>query len=83
MKILAERLLAIRKERKLTRKEVAGNLNIVERTYQRYEQGEREPTASILAELADFYGVSADYLLGRTDGKRCVRGASQICLGKD
>ncbi len=67
MDILSERLLALRKERKMTRKEVAGNLNIVERTYQRYEQGEREPTASVLAELADFYGVSVDYLVGRTD----------------
>jgi len=67
MHVLSERLLALRKGKKLTRKEVAGNLNIVERTYQRYEQGEREPTASVLAELADFYGVSVDYLLGRTD----------------
>ncbi len=67
MDILSERLLALRKERKMTRKEVAGNLNIVERTYQRYEQGEREPTASVLAELADFYGVTLDYLVGRTD----------------
>ncbi len=67
MNILSERLLDLRKERKLTRKEVAGNLNIVERTYQRYEQGEREPTASVLAELADFYSVSVDYLLGRAD----------------
>ncbi len=69
MEILSTRLLALRKERKLTRKEVAENLHIVERTYQRYEQGEREPTASALAELADFYQVSTDYLLGRTDEK--------------
>ncbi len=67
MEILSARLRALRKERKLTRKEVAEHLHIVERTYQRYEQGEREPTASVLAELADFYQVSADYLVGRTD----------------
>ena len=40
---------------------------VAERTYQRYEEAEREPGASVLAALADFYGVSADYLLGRTD----------------
>ena len=67
MKILAERLLELRHERNLTRKAVTAELNIAERTYQRYEEAEREPVASVLAELADFYGVSADYLLGRSD----------------
>ena len=66
---LAERLLQLRQERKLSRKAVAEQLHIVERTYQRYENGEREPTASVLAELADFYHVSADYLLGRTGNR--------------
>ena len=67
MEILAERLLQLRDERKLSRKAVAEQLHIVERTYQRYANGEREPTASTLAELADFYGVTTDYLVGRTD----------------
>lgn len=34
-------------------------------TYQNYESGKRVPTAEILVKLADFYGVSTDYLLGR------------------
>lgn len=34
-------------------------------TYQNYESGKRIPTAEILIKLADFYGVSTDYLLGR------------------
>jgi len=67
MEILAKRLLELRKERGLTRKEVTAELQIAERTYQRYEDAEREPVASVLVELADFYGVSADYLLGRSD----------------
>ena len=46
---------------------MAEAIQIAERTYQRYEEAEREPGASVLAALADFYGVSADYLLGRTD----------------
>ena len=67
MEILAERLVLLRKEKKWSRKQVAEQLQIVERTYQRYENAEREPTASVLRELADLYHVTADYLLGRTD----------------
>ena len=67
MELLAKRLFLLRQERKLTRKAVAEELHIVERTYQRYENAEREPTASVLVELADFYGVTIDYLVGRTD----------------
>ena len=65
MEILAKRLLELRKQKKLTRKAVADGIEIAERSYQRYENAEREPTASVLCKLADFYGVSADYLLGR------------------
>lgn len=38
-------------------------------TYQNYESGKRIPTADILVKLADFYGVSTDYLLGRDTGE--------------
>lgn len=69
MEILAERLLALRNEKKFTRQVVADAIGISARSYQRYENAEREPTASILAALADFYGVSIDYLVGRTDKK--------------
>ena len=67
MEILSERLTALRGARRLSRKEVSQQLHLAERTYQRYEAGEREPTASVLAELARFYQVTADYLLGLTD----------------
>ena len=39
--------------------------NISFSTYQNYEAGKRLPTAEILMQIADFYGVSTDYLLGR------------------
>ena len=68
MDILAERLRKRRKERKLSRRAVAQATGMAERTYQRYEKAEREPDATSLRLLADFYGVSADYLLGRTEG---------------
>ena len=57
----------MRKERKQSRKEVSDALGIAERSYQRYENAEREPTASVLVKMADYYGVTTDYLLGRTD----------------
>ena len=67
MDILAERLLLLRKERNLRQADVAMRLGIGVYTYQRYEYGQREPTAPLLRTIADFYGVSADYLLGRSD----------------
>ncbi len=35
--------------------------------HNRYEYGKREPTASVLIRMADLYGVTIDYLVGRTD----------------
>lgn len=67
MEILAKRLLALRSERNLSRRVVAASTGMTERTYQRYENAERDPSAPTLLALADYYGVSADYLLGRTD----------------
>ena len=63
---LAARLLALRKAKKLTQEEVAEETGIGYRSYRRYEMGEREPGVVVLAALADYYHVSADYLLGRT-----------------
>lgn len=64
---LAERLKSLRVERNLKQEEVAKELKIAVRSYCRYEYGEREPNASVLWRMADFYGVSIDYLVGRTD----------------
>lgn len=67
MKILAERMLMLRKERGLKQEEAAIQSGIHYRSYRRYEQGEREPIASVIVALAQFYGVSTDYLLGLSD----------------
>ncbi len=68
MEILSNRLLNLRKEKKLTRPDVANAIGISLKSYQRYETGEREPNASVLAALADLFGVSIDYLLGQSEG---------------
>ena len=69
MSIFSERILALRDERKLSQAALAKEVGITSRTYQRYEAGERGPLMSTLVRMADFYGVSMDYLAGRTDTK--------------
>ena len=67
---LGERMKELRKERKVRQEDIAVELDIALMTYYRYEQGKREPTASVLCRMADYYGVSVDYLLGRSDNRQ-------------
>ena len=66
---LSERLHSLRKERMLTQTDAAKAAGISMKSYCRYESGEREPTASVLVRIADFYNVTTDYLLGSSDEK--------------
>lgn len=66
--MLNQRLKELRNEKNFTLKFVAEQLNVTIRTICRYEDGSREPSISMLKTLCDFYDVSADYLIGRTDG---------------
>ncbi|MDE3837895.1 XRE family transcriptional regulator [Bacillus methanolicus] len=65
--MLAERLVKLRKENNYTQQRVADFLGITRPAYTAYERGTRQPDYDILTKLADFYDVSVDYLLGRTD----------------
>lgn len=67
--ILSARLKECRKEKGLTQNQVAIYCDITEKAYQNYELMTREPKLEILIRIADFYGVSVDYLAGRTDIK--------------
>lgn len=73
--LLCERLAELKSSKQLMQKEIAQGAGVPLRTYQRYENGEREPSASTLSALADFFGVSTDYLLGRTDTPQVAKGA--------
>ncbi len=53
----------------MKQEEVAKGLEIAVRSYCRYEYGEREPNASVLWRMADFYGVTIDYLVGRSEDR--------------
>lgn len=56
-----------REELALTQRELAEKLGMNAVTYLHYEKGQREPPLSVLADMAKFFGVSVDYLLGLTD----------------
>ncbi len=70
--MLAQRLLYLRQQKKKTQAEMANLLGITRQAYGYYEKGEREPDTESLNKLADFFDVSVDYLLGRTDKPRSL-----------
>ena len=61
------RLRDLREDQDETQQEIADVLNMHRSVYRRYESGERETPAWVVVKLADYYQVSTDYLLGRTD----------------
>ena len=66
-RVLAQRLKQCRKEKDFTQQEVAIYCDITEKAYQNYELMMRIPKLEILIRIANLYGVSLDYLVGRTD----------------
>jgi transcriptional regulator with XRE-family HTH domain len=64
---LESRLRKIRKERKLPGTEVAKRLNITSQYYYEIERGKKRMSAAMAARLAEMFGVTTDYLLGRSD----------------
>ena len=62
-----KRLRDMREDKDLKQRELAEILNVSQTTYSRYESGELDITSAALIKLADFYNVSVDYILGRTD----------------
>lgn len=61
------RLTNIRRSKGFTQKQVADGIGISEVGLQNYENGRRKPAFDVLISLADFYDVSLDYLVGRSD----------------
>lgn len=64
-----ERIRTLREDADLTQKEVGNAVNVPQRTYAYYESGQRMIPPHVLCALADFYDVSVDYLLDRTNNK--------------
>lgn len=76
--MLQDNLKKLREEHGLTKRELCEKTGISERAYLTYEFGEREPKISVVQKLADFYGVTIDYLLGRPDATPPIDPISQI-----
>lgn len=60
-------LREVREDRCVRQKDIAQYLNVSQNTYSQYETGVISLTAEVLIKIADFYQVSIDYLLDRTD----------------
>ncbi|MPN17364.1 hypothetical protein SDC9_164717 [bioreactor metagenome] len=64
-----QKLRDLREDHDLSQKDIAELLSVSQATYSRYESGILDIPSISLIKLADFYKVSVDYLLGRTDTK--------------
>lgn len=64
------RIRALREDRDLTQREMGEFLSCSQRVYSNYERGDVDIPTSVLIRLADFYSVSVDYLLGRTNNPK-------------
>ena len=64
------RLEQLRKQQGLSQASVADFLKITQQAYSNYEKGKREPDYDMLVKISDFYGVSTDWLLNKTDDPR-------------
>lgn len=63
--IFAFRLRKLRERRQVSRRVLADLCGVSKSAMARYERGEREPGVRVVCELADYFGVTVDYLLGR------------------
>ena len=64
------RLKEIRKAKGISQLKLATDLNTNQNTISRYETGEREPGIAELIRIADYFNISVDYLIERTDNPR-------------
>jgi len=70
---IKNRLRELRESKKYTQLKVALDLNLNQNSISRYESGSREAGYDLLIRFADYYGVSIDYLLYRTDNPKINR----------
>lgn len=78
--MISNRLKELRQEKDLLQKDIANYLNISTSAYGFYEQGKRTPDTEIIKKLSEFFNVSLDYLLGKTDIRES---ADDILNGKE
>lgn len=67
------RIKELRKKKGISQQRLATDLNTTQNTISRYETGEREPGIVELIKMADYFNVSVDYLIGRTDDPKLYK----------
>lgn len=67
------RLKEVRKKKNISQLKLAMDLDMNQNSISRYETGEREADYATLIRFADYFNVSVDYLLGRTDNPETNR----------
>jgi len=80
MATFGERLKQVRNEKHITLDQLADKLGTTKATLSRYENNLREPKAEFAEKCANFFNVSADYLLGRTDSRGIQESSSILKL---
>lgn len=70
MVVFKDHLRTIRKSKNATQKDVAIAVGVTERNYQDWEYGNTKPGFDALIALADYFNVSLDYLVGRSDDQK-------------
>lgn len=71
--MIGKRLKQLRKEKKISQEELASILQLSRATYAQYEIDRRIPEYGTLEKMADYYDISLDYLVGRSDYRRIMK----------
>ena len=69
-KLVSERLTELLHSKNLTETELSNKIGFAQTTYSHYEIGKRRPTTMKLLSIAQYYNVSVDYIVGRTNNKK-------------
>ena len=72
-KLFCENLAQLRREKGVSQRKAASDLQISQALLSHYENGAREPGLAFVCRACDYYGVTADYLLGRTGDEAAPR----------
>ena len=80
MKSFGDRLRELRDQRDISQKELADKLGVNKQTISQYERDVREPSLDMLSSLCDFFNVSADYILGKTNVTPRFLNSEQLAL---
>lgn len=76
--MLGKQLKKLRKQKGITQKQLADYLHISKSSVGMWEHGQRDPDTAMLMKIADFYGVTVDYLLGR----ETVSGTQEVLIAE-